>query len=105
MYSFAMANLLISKSPKNIQLLAEQLKALGDQTRLEIMIEVGNSDNQEACVCNLTPATGLTQGTVSHHLRLLQESGLLEREQRGKWAYFSLTTKGRELMKAIGILR
>ena len=100
-----MANLLISKSPKNIQLLAEQLKALGDQTRLEIMIEVSNSDNQEACVCNLTPATGLTQGTVSHHLRLLQESGLLEREQRGKWAYFSLTTKGRELMKAIGILR
>lgn len=100
-----MANLLISKSPKNIQLLAEQLKALGDQTRLEIMIEVSNSENQEACVCNLTPATGLTQGTVSHHLRLLQESGLLEREQRGKWAYFSLTTKGRELMKATGILR
>jgi ArsR family transcriptional regulator len=105
MYSLAMATLAISKSPKNIQLLAEQLKALGDQTRLEIMIEVSNSDNQEACVCNLTPATGLTQGTVSHHLRLLQESGLLEREQRGKWAYFSLTTKGRELMKAIGILR
>jgi len=105
MYSFAMATLTLSKSPKNIQLLAEQLKALGDQTRLEIMIEVSNSDNQEACVCNLTPATGLTQGTVSHHLRLLQESELLEREQRGKWAYFSLTTKGRELMKAIGILR
>jgi len=100
-----MATLTLSKSPKNIQLLAEQLKALGDQTRLEIMIEVSNSDNQEACVCNLTPATGLTQGTVSHHLRLLQESELLEREQRGKWAYFSLTTKGRELMKAIGILR
>ena len=105
MYSIGMATLIISKSPKSIQLLAEQLKALGDQTRLEIMIEVGNSENQEACVCNLTPATGLTQGTVSHHLRLLQESGLLEREQRGKWAYFSLTAKGRDLMKAIGILR
>ncbi len=105
MYSFGMATLTLSKSPKSIQLLAEQLKALGDQTRLEIMIEVSNSDNQEACVCNLTPATGLTQGTVSHHLRLLQESGLLEREQRGKWAYFSLTAKGRDLMKAIGILR
>jgi ArsR family transcriptional regulator len=105
MYSFGMATLTLSKSPKSIQLLAEQLKALGDQTRLEIMIEVSNSDNQEACVCNLTPVTGLTQGTVSHHLRLLQESGLLEREQRGKWAYFSLTAKGRDLMKAIGILR
>lgn len=105
MYSFGMATLTLSKSPKSIQLLAEQLKALGDQTRLEIMIEVSNSDNKEACVCNLTPATGLTQGTVSHHLRLLQESGLLDREQRGKWAYFSLTVKGSELMKAIGIIR
>lgn len=105
MYSFGMATLTLSKSSKSIQLLADQLKALGDQTRLEIMIEVSNSDNQEACVCNLTPATGLTQGTVSHHLRLLQESGLLDREQRGKWAYFSLTAKGRELMKAIGIIR
>ena len=100
-----MAILTLRKSPKSIRLLADQLKALGDQTRLEIMIEVSNSDNQEACVCNLTPTTGLTQGTVSHHLRLLQESGLLEREQRGKWAYFSLTENGRELMKAIGILR
>ena len=104
MYSFGMATLTISKSPKSIQLLADQLKALGDQTRLEIMIEVSNSDNQEACVCNLTPSTGLTQGTVSHHLRLLQESGLLEREQRGKWAYFSLTKKGSQIMHAIGLI-
>lgn len=100
-----MAILNLRKSPKSIRLLADQLKALGDQTRLEIMIEVSNSENQEACVCNLTPTTGLTQGTVSHHLRLLQESGLLEREQRGKWAYFSLTENGHELMQAIGILR
>ena len=105
MYSLAMTTLSITKSPKSIALIAEQLKALGDQTRLEIMIEVASSDNQEACVCNITPGTGLSQGTVSHHLRLLQDAGLLEREQRGKWAYFSLTQKGSELMKSIGILK
>ena len=100
-----MATLTITKSPKSIEALSEQLKALGDQTRLDIVIKVAASENQEMCVCDLTPSTGLSQGTVSHHLRLLQEAGLLGREQRGKWAYFSLTDKGSELMRALGILK
>jgi ArsR family transcriptional regulator len=100
-----MATLAITRSPKNIEFLAEQLKALGDHTRLEIVIKVAASDNQEMCVCDLTPSTGLSQGTVSHHLRLLQEAGILNREQRGKWAYFSLTVKGAEIMKALGVIK
>jgi ArsR family transcriptional regulator len=100
-----MATLVITRSPRNIEFLAEQLKALGDQTRLEIVIKVAASDNQEMCVCDLTPSTGLSQGTVSHHLRLLQEAGILNREQRGKWAYFSLTAKGAEIMKALGVIK
>ena len=100
-----MATLTITKSPKSIEALSEQLKALGDQTRLDIVIKVAASENQEMCVCDLTPSTGLSQGTVSHHLRLLQEAGLLGREQRGKWAYFSLTDKGNELLRALGILK
>jgi ArsR family transcriptional regulator len=105
MYTYAMSTLTITKSPKHIEALAEQLKALGDQTRLDIVIKVAASENQEMCVCDLTPSTGLSQGTVSHHLRLLQEAGLLDREQRGKWAYFSLTNKGAEIMKALGIIK
>lgn len=105
MYDFGMATLTITKSPKSIEAMAEQLKALGDQTRLEIVMLVASSENQELCVCDLTPSTGLSQGTVSHHLRLLQEAGLLDREQRGKWAYFSITEKGNLLLKALGIIK
>lgn len=85
--------------------LASQLKALGDPTRLDLVIEVASSENSEACVCDLTDVAGLTQGTVSHHLRVLVESGILEREQRGKWAYFSLSASGKELVKNLNIGR
>jgi ArsR family transcriptional regulator len=57
------------------------------------------SDGAEACVCDLTPDTGLAQSTVSHHLKLLVDSGLLERTQRGKWAYYSLTPAAKKLLK------
>ena len=81
--------------------MAERLKALGDETRLELVLAVAASQNTEACVCDLTPSTGLSQGTVSHHLKILVDSGLLEREQRGKWAYYSLTESATEIMSAL----
>lgn len=77
---------------------AERLKALGDETRLELLLTVASSDESEACVCDLTPSTGLSQGTVSHHLKILVDSDLLQREQRGKWAYYSLTSTAREIL-------
>ena len=86
-------------SPKALSILAEQFKALGDETRLGIMLAVAASDGGEACVCDLTPATGLAQSTVSHHLKLLVDSGLLERTQRGKWAFYSLTNAARNLLQ------
>ena len=92
-------NLKLSKSPKSVSILAEQFKALGDETRLSLMMAVASSDRAEACVCDLTPITGLAQSTVSHHLKLLVDSGLLERAQRGKWAYYSLTTAAKKLLK------
>jgi ArsR family transcriptional regulator len=100
MYSYAMAQTLkLSQSPKALTRLAEQFKALGDETRLGLMMAVAASDDAEACVCDLTPHTGLAQSTVSHHLKLLVDSGLLERTQRGKWAYYSLTPAARKLLK------
>ena len=89
----------LSYSPKALTSLAEQFKALGDQTRLGLMMAVADSDGAEACVCDLTPETGLAQSTVSHHLKLLVDSGLLERSQRGKWAYYSLTPAAKKLLK------
>jgi len=68
---------------------AAVFKALADPARVKIVNVLARSDGA-VCACEFMPALGLTQATVSHHLKRLTESGLLEREQRGKWAYFSL---------------
>ena len=70
--------------------LATRLKALADPARLRLLSILLASDGQRACTCDLTEPLGLSQPTVSHHLKKLTEAGLLEREQRGKWAYFTL---------------
>ena len=100
MYSCGVAKeFKISYSPKALSSLAEQFKALGDETRLGLIMAVAASEDAEACVCDLTPDTGLAQSTVSHHLKLLVDSGLLIRTQRGKWAYYSLTASAKKLLK------
>ena len=93
----------LTKFPKSTTFLAERFKALGDETRLQLILTLAASQNTEACVCDLTPSTGLSQGTVSHHLRILVDSGLLEREQRGRWAYYSLTDSALEIIKALNL--
>jgi len=69
--------------------LARTLKALADTTRLRLLSIVASHKNGEACVCELIDPVGLSQGTVSHHLKILVEAGFLTREQRGKWAYYA----------------
>jgi ArsR family transcriptional regulator len=68
--------------------MASALRVLADSVRLRIVSLLAGA--QEACVCDLTPAVGVSQPTVSHHLRVLTEAGLVEREQRGRWAYYRL---------------
>jgi ArsR family transcriptional regulator len=70
--------------------LAQLLKAVADPTRLRLLSIVAAQDGAEACVCELTEPVGLTQGTVSHHLRVLVEAGILTREQRGRWAFYTV---------------
>lgn len=70
--------------------LASVLKALAEPTRLRLLSLVAAESSGEACICDLTSPVGLSQPTVSHHMRVLVEAGLLEREQRGKWAYYRL---------------
>lgn len=68
--------------------LARVFKALGDPARVRLLSLIAASDGGEACICDLTEPIGLSQPTVSHHMRLLAEAGLVSRDQRGKWAYF-----------------
>ncbi|GMA23276.1 putative transcriptional regulator, ArsR family protein [Luteimicrobium album] len=69
---------------------ARVFKALGDPTRLRLLSIVAAHDGAEACVCDLTEPVGLAQATVSHHLKVLVDAGLLTRSQRGKWGYYAL---------------
>jgi ArsR family transcriptional regulator len=70
--------------------LARSLKALADPARLRLISIVAASEGAEACVCDLTEPLGLSQPTVSHHLKVLTEAGYLTRSQRGTWAYYRL---------------
>jgi ArsR family transcriptional regulator len=76
--------------PAAAERLAGVLKALGEPTRLRLVSLIAAHEGAEACVCDLTDPIGLSQPTVSHHLKVLSEAGLIEREQRGKWAYYRL---------------
>ena len=70
--------------------LARSLKALADPTRLRLISIVAASEGEEACACDLTEPVGLSQPTVSHHLKILVDAGFFTRTQRGNWAYFRL---------------
>lgn len=70
--------------------LARMFKALSDPTRVRLLSIIAAQTGAEACVCDLTEPVGLSQPTVSHHMKQLVDAGLVTREQRGKWAYYAL---------------
>jgi ArsR family transcriptional regulator len=76
-------------SSEEAEATARLFASLGDPARVKILNLLATS-LEPVCVCNLTRPLGLSQPTVSHHLKRLVEAGLLDREQRGKWAFFSL---------------
>jgi ArsR family transcriptional regulator len=75
---------------KQAETIAEVFRALGDPGRLRLLSLLAAQPGGEACVCNLTEPLGLSQPTVSHHLKVLTEAGLLERERRATWIYYRL---------------
>lgn len=77
-------------SAQEVVRMAAVFKAMGDPTRVRLLSLIAAGEQGEACVCDLTDPVGLSQSTVSHHMRILTEAGLVEREQRGKWAYYSV---------------
>ncbi|MFE2374313.1 ArsR/SmtB family transcription factor [Streptomyces sp. NPDC059398] len=68
--------------------LAKVFKALGDPVRLRLLSMIASRAGGEVCVCDLTPAFELSQPTISHHLKLLREAGLIDSERRGTWVYY-----------------
>lgn len=91
-------------NPTTTSELALQLKALGDETRLNLLLKIAGANCVDgACICDLTPETNLAQSTVSHHMKLLVDAGLLNRSQRGKWAYFSLTPAASNILMALNL--
>ena len=80
---------------------APLLKALAEPVRLRLMSLVASHPGGEACVCDLTNAFDLSQPTISHHLKVLHEAGLLDREKRGVWVYYRART---EALASLGTL-
>ena len=81
--------------------LAHKLKALADPTRLRLVSMVAAHDGGEACVCDLTEPLGLTQPTISHHLKILVEAGIFTRDKRGVWAYYALVPSALDALAAV----
>jgi ArsR family transcriptional regulator len=82
---------------------AELFKALGDPARVRIVNLLATAD-EPVCVCELVEPLGLTQPTVSHHLKKLTDAGLLTRERRGTWAYYSIDPEAVDRLKAVADL-
>ncbi len=88
-------------SPAQAADLARTLKALADPTRLRLVSMVAAHDGGEACVCDLTEPLGLTQPTISHHLKVLVDAGIFSRDKRGVWAYYALRPQALQALAAI----
>ena len=90
-------------SDEEAEATAQLFRALGDPARVKILNLLASCD--AICGCDLVEPTGLAQPTVSHHLRKLVESGLVAREQRGKWAYFTLKRDAVAKLAAVADLK
>jgi ArsR family transcriptional regulator len=87
-------------SDEEAEATAALFRALGDPARVRILNALARSD-EPVCACEFNGPLGLSQPTVSHHLRKLVDAGLLEREQRGKWAYYSLNPEAASTLAAL----
>jgi ArsR family transcriptional regulator len=81
--------------------LAQVFKALGDPVRLRLVSLIGAHQGGEVCVCDLTTAFNLAQPTISHHLKVLREAGIITSERRGTWVYYRLVPAALGRMAAL----
>jgi ArsR family transcriptional regulator, arsenate/arsenite/antimonite-responsive transcriptional repressor len=81
--------------------LASALGAMADPARLRLISFIAAQPGQVACVCDLTAPVGLSQPTVSHHLKVLHDVGILDREQRGRWVHYSVRIEALDLLASV----
>ena len=81
--------------------LARMFKALGDPVRLRLVSLIASHAGGEACVCDISPAFELSQPTISHHLKVLREAGLLDCERRGTWVYYRVIPSALAQLSAV----
>lgn len=86
---------------EDAQRLARVFKALGDPTRVRLLSMIATQSGGESCVCDLTEPVGLSQPTVSHHMKQLVDAGLVTREQRGRWAYYTLVPETLAMLSGV----
>ena len=79
--------------------LATAFKALADPARLRVLNFIAAQSGGEACVCHFTDLLGLAQPTVSHHLRVLYDAGIVDRERRGTWVYYRIVPERMEALR------
>jgi ArsR family transcriptional regulator len=92
-------------SDEEAEATAALFKALADPARVRIVNMLATSGGGPVCVCHMIEPLGLSQPTVSHHMKRLLDAGLVEREQRGKWAYFSLEPEAVEKLALVADLK
>ncbi len=83
--------------------LAERLKALADSTRLR-MLDLLTQQSEPLCVCEITAEFDLQQPTISHHIRILRQAGLISGEKRGVWSYYWATDEGKRVVSLVRML-
>ncbi len=81
--------------------LAQVFKALGDPVRIRLVSLIGAHQGGEVCVCDLTTAFDLTQPTISHHLKVLRQAGIIDSERRGTWVYYRLVPAALDRVAAL----
>lgn len=91
-------------SPSTAEAAAAVFKALSDPLRVRMVSALAHSTQGEACVCDLAELAAASQPTVSHHLRVLRQAGLLEADRRGTWVWYRLTPLGQSAALALDVL-
>lgn len=93
----------VELDPDHAVTLAEAFKALADPVRLQLLNLIATADGGEACACDLVEPVGKSQPTVSHHLKVLREAGLVEADKRGTWVWYSVVpSRLDELRRVLG---
>ncbi|MFN6462540.1 MAG: ArsR/SmtB family transcription factor [Nostoc sp. DedVER02] len=87
--------------PDEAAQIAALFRVLGESARLQLLSFIAVQPAQEACVCQLVEPLGLSQPTVSHHLKVLYEAGLLQKERRGTWIYYRLVPERFEILQKV----